>query len=206
MSFAQKIIPRLGQSVENDAEWYVKAIHQSLNEYMADIETAMNIPQFLIVGTTTVPSTPPVPVPISAPVAKVSNKHIRLTYDEVKAAMWCGDGNLTFPNLFKLFASKLMLNFTNVYDNSIVGALSAFTFDAINPFNNIANMFMTQIKSIGATGTMTPEIFHNTLSTYLDMAFKSIIPSTTAFVGAGLIPSGAFTGSVTITFSTVPLL
>lgn len=55
-------------------------------------------------------------------------------------------------------------------------------------------------------GAMTPEIFHNTLSTYLDLAFKSILPVTVPFVGAGLIPSGAFTGTVTITFQTVQLV
>ena len=156
MSFATHIIPQLGQSIEDDEEWYVKAMHQALNDYMADIEIAMNIPQFLITGTTTVPGTPPVPVPIVSPTAKVSNIHTRLVYEEVKAAMWCGDGNLTFPNLFKLFASKLMMNFMNVYDNTIVGALSPFTFDAMTAFNNTAELFITQIKSIGASRSNDP--------------------------------------------------
>ena len=67
MLFANHIIPRLGQSAENQ-DWYVRAMMDSLNEYMQDIETAMNIPQFVIAGVTTVPGTPPVPVPITAPV------------------------------------------------------------------------------------------------------------------------------------------
>ena len=204
MLFANHIIPRLGKSAENP-EWYVRAIMDSLNEYMQDIETAMNIPQFVIAGVTTVPGAPPVPVPITAPVGQVSNKHIRLTFPEVKAAMWCGNGALTFPNLFKLFASKLMLNFTNVYSTTIVGGLTAFTFDAVTPFTTMGTAFMTEIMAIGATGAMNPTLFHNTFDKYLNLAFKSIIPVTVPFVGAGMIPTGAFTGTVTIAFQQVAL-
>ena len=204
MLFANHIIPRLGKSAENP-EWYVRAIMDSLNEYMQDIETAMNIPQFVIAGVTTVPGAPPVPVPITAPVGQVSNKHIRLTFPEVKAAMWCGNGALTFPNLFKLFASKLMLNFTNVYSTTIVGGLTAFTFDAVTPFTTMGTAFMTEIMAIGATGAMNPTLFHNTFDKYLNLAFKSINPVTVPFVGAGMIPTGAFTGTVTIAFQQVAL-
>ena len=204
MLFANHIIPRLGQSAENP-EWYVRAMMDSLNEYMQDIETAMNIPQFVIAGVTTVPGAPPVPVPITAPVGQVSNKHIRLTFPEVKAAMWCGEGSQTFPNLFKLFASKLMLNFTNVYSTTIVGGLTAFTFDAVTPFTTMGNAFMTEIMAIGAAGNMNPTLFHNTLDRYLNLAFKSILPITMPFVGAGIIPTGAFTGTVTIAFQQVAL-
>lgn len=151
MSFAAHIIPQLGQSIENNEEWYVKAMHQALNNYMGDIETALSMPQFLITGTTTVPGTPPVPVPIVSPTAKIMNVHTRLVYEEVKAAMWCGDGSLTFPNLFKLFASKLMMNFMNVYDNTVVAATSPFSFDAMTAFNTTAELFMTQIRTIGAS-------------------------------------------------------
>ena len=204
MLFANHIIPRLGQSAE-DQEWYIRAMMDSLNEYMQDIETAMNIPQFVIAGVTTVPGTPPVPVPITAPVGQVSNKHIRLTFPEVKAAMWCGEGSQTFPNLFKLFASKLMLNFNNVYSTTIVGGLTGFTFDAVTPFTTMGTAFMTEIMAIGAAGNMTPVLFHNTLDRYLNLAFKSIIPVTMPFVGAGMIPTGAFTGTVTIAFQQVAL-
>ena len=123
MSFANKIIPRLGQPADN-SEWYVNAMYQSLNEYMTDIEIAMARPQFTVAGITTVPGTPPIPTPVTAPVGQVSNKHIRLTYPEVKAAMFCGNGALTFPNLFKLFASKLMLNFNNAYSSAIVSGIT----------------------------------------------------------------------------------
>ena len=204
MLFANHIIPRLGKSAENP-EWYVRAIMDSLNEYMQDIETVMNIPQFVIAGVTTVPGAPPVPVPITAPVGQVSNKHIRLSFPEVKSAMWCGDGSQTFPNLFKLFASKLMLNFTNVYSTTIVGGLTAFTFDAVTPFTIMGTAFMTEIMAIGATGGMNPTLFHNTFDKYLNLAFKSIIPVTVPFVGAGVIPTGAFTGTVTIAFQQVAL-
>lgn len=205
MSFANKIIPRLGQPADN-REWYVNAIWTSLNEYMSDIETALTRPQFVITGTTTVPGVPPIPTPIVAPVGMVSNKHIRLSYHEVKSAMWCGDGNLTFPNLFKLFASKLMLNFTNVYSNTIVNGISAFTFDALTPYNTMATAFMGEIKAIAASGNMNANTFHNTLSRYLDLAFKAIIPITVPFIGAGLTQSGPFTGTVTISFQQVALL
>lgn len=204
MSFADKIIPRLGQQPDNN-EWYVNAMYQSLNEYMSDIENVMTKPQFIITGITTIPGTPPIPTPISAKVGQVSNKHIRLTYQEVKSAMWCGDGKMTFPNLFKLFASKLMLNFTTAYSSTVVSGTTAFTFDAITPYTTIGTSFMTEITGLGATGSLTPEIFHNTLSRYLDLAFKSIIPVTMPFVGMGLVPTGQFTGSIVIAFQQVVL-
>lgn len=205
MSFANKIIPRLGQSAE-DGEWYVKAMYQSLNEYMTDIEIAMARPQFTVAGITTVPGSPPIPTPVTAPVGQVSNKHIRLTYPEVKAAMFCGNGALTFPNLFKLFASKLMLNFTNAYSSAIVSGITAFTFDAVTPFTTMGSAFMTEITGIGTAGEMTPEIFHNSMSRYLDLAFKSIIPVTMPFVGMGLVPTGTFTGTIVIVFQQVALV
>ena len=204
MLFANHIIPRLGKSAD-DQNWYVRAMMDSLNEYMQDIETAMNIPQFVIAGVTTVPGTPPVPVPITAPVGQVSNKHIRLTFPEVKGAMWCGDGSQTFPNLFKLFASKLMLNFNNAYSTTIISGITGFTFDAVTPFTTMGMAFMAEIMTIGAAGTMTPVVFHNTLDKYLNMAFKSILPITMPFFGAGLVPTGAFTGSITIAFQQVAL-
>lgn len=75
MSFANKIIPRLGQSAE-DGEWYVKAMYQSLNEYMTDIEIAMARPQFTVAGITTVPGSPPIPTPVTAHVGQVSNNKL----------------------------------------------------------------------------------------------------------------------------------
>jgi hypothetical protein len=206
MSFAAKIKPKLGQSVEDDEEWYVKAMHEALNNYLADIETAMLRPQFLITGITTVPGSPPVPVPISAPVGQVSNKRIRLNYQEVKSAMWCGDGSLTFPNLFSLFASKLMLDFTNVYSTTVVGAQTALLFEAMSTYKNFGDLFMTEIKAIGATGTMTPELFHDKMSLYLNNAFNSIPPVTMPLFGVGITPSGPFTGSVLVTFQSVILI
>lgn len=202
MSFANKILPRLGQSPENE-EWYVNAIWKSLNEYMADIESAMYIPQFIVSGITTVPSSPPVPTPVMAHVGKVCNNRARMTYNEVKTAMWCGDSSLTFPNLFKLFARQLVKNFHTVISTTVVSGITSFTFDAITPYTTNGAAFMAEIQSIGSAGIMTPEIFHNTLSKYLDMAFKSIIPITIPYVGKGIVPVGAFAGTVTIAFQQV---
>lgn len=204
MLFANHIIPRLGQSAE-DQEWYVRAMCDSLNEYMADIEKAMMIPQFVITGITTVPGVPPVPTPVVSPTGQVSNKHIRLTFPEVKAAMWCGVGSQTFPNLFSLFASKLMLNFNNAYSTAIVTGTTMFAFDATTPFTTMGTAFMAEITSIGAAGGMNPTLFHQTFDRYLNLAFKSIIPVTMPFIGAGITPPGQFTGTITIAFQQVAL-
>lgn len=204
MSFANKILPRLGQSAENQ-EWYVNAIWKSLNEYMVDIETAMAKPQFTIAGITTVPGAPPIQTPVTCMTGQVSNKHIRLTYPEVKAAMWCGDGNMTFPNLFKLFASKLMKNFTNAYSTSIVTGITGFVFDATSVYSSMANTFMAEIKSLAASGSMNAQTFHNTFSRYLDLAFKSLPPVVMTFNGMGQIPTGPFVGTITIAFQQVIL-
>lgn len=204
MSFANKILPRLGQSAENE-EWYVNAIWKSLNEYMVDIETAMAKPQFTIAGITTVPGAPPVQTPVTCMTGQVSNKHIRLSYPEVKAAMWCGDGNMTFPNLFKLFASKLTKNFTNAYSTTMVTGITGFVFDATSVYSSMANTFMAEIKTLAASGTMNAKTFHNTLSRYLDLAFKSLPSVVMTFNGMGQMPTGPFVGTITIAFQQVIL-
>ena len=98
-----------------------------------------------------------------------------------------------------------MLNFSNVYSTAIVSGITAFTFDAVAPFTTMGTAFMAEIMTIGAAGTMNPVLFHNTLDRYLNLAFKSILPITMPFFGAGLIPTGAFTGSITIAFQQVAL-
>ena len=206
MSFADKIIPRLGQSVEDDPEWYVKAMYQSLTEYLIDLERLVDLPTFYINGVTTVPSTPPVPTPIMAPVGKIFSTGSRFTYEEVKAAMWCGDGSLTFPNLFRLFAKNLMLDFTSVYDNTIVNAMSPLVFDAITSYEAMGNEFMMEMRTVGAAGEMTPEIFHKNLSLYLNLAFNSIVTVTIPMAGMGLVPTGPFTGTVAVVFSQVMIV
>lgn len=200
-TFADKIIPRLGQKPDN-AEWYVNAIWKSLNEYLTDIETTMYQPQFKIVGTTTTPAG--VSVPIMANTGQISNKRIRLSYPEVKAAMWCGDGKKTFPNLFKLIAEKITMNFSNISSTVIVTGISSFAIaGASEVYQNCGEMFMDEVLGLGEAGKMNPETFHNSFEFYLNYAFRSIPPITVPFVGAGVTPPGAFTGQAIISFSLV---
>lgn len=201
MKFADKIIPRLGQSAENK-EWYVNAIWTSLNEYIGEIESSLNRPQFQIVGTTTTPAG--VDVPIMSTTGQISNKHIRLTYPEVKSAMWCGDAKKTFPNLFKLIGEKISKNFGTIYSTTIVGGISQFSIKGADiTYNTCGTAFMAEIWSLGQAGKMNPELFHNTLEKYLNMAFRTIPPIVVNFVGTGIVPPGVFKGTANITFSLV---
>lgn len=156
MSFYDHITPKLGRSHDGE-KWYVEAMCESLNGHMADLETALSSHMFLVSGVTVVPGTPPVTVPISAPAGRVVGNHVRLTVGEVEAAMWCGDGSKTFPNLFSLFATKLMANFNVARCSTVAIGTTVFALEATQPFTVQGNAFMAEVTSLGTSRWVEPD-------------------------------------------------
>ena len=202
MSLETFLKPQLYQSTETDPEWYIKATMNSLNSFMQELETKLSIPNQMITGTTIVPGTPPVPTPIAGPLAYFLPTFQRITYPEIKTAMFCGDGRQCFINLFNLFGTKFAMNFVTLQASPILQIVAVATIPTPT-FQECAIELLETANAIGAA--MTPEIFVNLESTMLSTAIATIPPITVPCAGAGLIPPGAFTGVATVSFTTAAM-
>ena len=202
MSLETFLKPQLYQSTETDPEWYIKATMNSLNSFMQELEAKLSIPNQMITGTTIVPGTPPVPTPIAGPLAYFLPTFQRITYPEIKTAMFCGDGRQCFINLFNLFGTKFAMNFVTLQASPILQIVAVATIPTPT-FQECAIELLETANAIGAA--MTPEIFVNLESTMLSTAIATIPPITIPCAGAGLIPPGAFTGVATVSFTTAAM-
>lgn len=200
MSLETFLKPMLNNPSSEDGEWYVKATYQALNLYMTQLESVLSIPNQMVNGVTTVPSTPPVPTPVVGQYAYFMPTRQRFTYPEVKAAMFCGDANLTFPNLFNLFGTKFALNFMNLLAFPVLNVTGTVILPTTS-FMTCANELMLEARSVGAA--MTPELFCQLESLYLQMAIQTIPPMVVPLLGVGLIPTGSWVGTATIQFGTL---
>lgn len=199
MSFATFIKPQLYQKTE-DQEWYLKAVTNSLNSYMMELESKLSIPNQQVAGVTVVPSVPPIPVTISGPLAFFIPFGLRFTFEEVKTAMWCGDGTQAFINLFNLFGTKFSANFVNMQALPVLGVFAVASIPTYT-FTQMAIQLMEVAHGIGSG--MTPDIFADIESQHLAKAIATIPPITIPAVGAGLIPAGSFTGTFIVNFSSI---
>lgn len=199
MSFATYIKPQLYQKTE-DQEWYLRAVTNALNLYMGELESKLSIPNQQVAGVTVVPSVPPVPVTISGPLAFFIPNGLRFTFDEVKTAMWCGDGTQAFVNLFNLFGAKFSANFVNMQALPVLGVFAVATI----PTHTFAPMALELIETAhGISSNMNPDIFADLESQCLAKAIATIPPMTIPAVGASLIPAGSFTGTFILNFASV---
>ena len=201
MSLETFLKPQLNQKTD-DPEWYIKATMNSLNSFMQELEAKLSIPNQMITGTTIVPGTPPVPTPIAGPLAYFLPTFQRITYPEIKTAMFCGDGKQCFINLFNLFGTKFAMNFVTLQASPILQIVAVATIPTPT-FQECAIELLETANAIGAA--MTPEIFVNLESTMLSTAIATIPPITVPCAGAGLIPPGAFTGVATVSFTTAAM-
>lgn len=200
MSFQTFMKPLLNNPSSEDGEWYVKATHQCLNNYMAELESALSMPNQMVTGTIVTPSVPPVTTVIEGNLAYFIPTGQRFTYDEVKGAMFCGNSTLTFINLFNLFGQKFALNFINMQALPVLAVEGICTLSTAS-FTKCANDLMSTARSIGRN--MTPETFLSIESNYLQMAIKTIPPAVVTLIGAGLTPVGTWAGTANVSFSTL---
>ena len=199
MMFSSKIIPRLGQSADNE-EWYLNALWKSLNEYLDDLERAVNNTLIPITGVTVTPAGTPTSITFDG---NILFRKKRFSYVTIKNAMWCGDGSQSFINLFTKIGEIIAEDFKTLAMTTIVTGFTDINLSTTIPYKTCGMEFMTEIMALGASNAITPEVFHNTLDTYLNMAFHSIPQIITPVAGAGKIPVGTFTGVATFTPSLV---
>ncbi len=195
MSFEYYMKPLLNQPPD-DTEWYVKATHNALTSYLVELENMLSVPRQLVTGTVIVPGAGP--TPLSGPFAYFTPMHQNISYNEVKSAMWCGDGTMCFVNLFNLFGKKFTKTFITLQALPFLNITAAVNIPT-NTFETCAYEFLSNIKAIGPA--MNPDIFLNLESTYLIKALTTIPPITVSCIGSSLTPPGTFTGTVTVSFA-----
>ena len=92
------------------------------------------------------------------------------------------------------------MNFVTLQASPILQIVAIATIPTAT-FQTCAIELLETANAIGAD--MTPEIFVNLESTMLSKAIATIPTITIPCVGAGLIPTGTFTGVITLNFATV---
>lgn len=119
MSFETRMKPKLNPKLDANNQiandWYVRATMEAMNEYMQDLEKILRQECCNVRGTATfiVPGSPPYPMTVSVGQKRSAfvPATLRFSFNEVKTAMWCGQFDLCFINLFNLFGNKLANNF-----------------------------------------------------------------------------------------------
>lgn len=195
MSFEYFMKPLLNQPPD-DTEWYVRATYTALNSYMEELEHIMEVPKLMVNGTIVVPGA--AATYITGNLAYFIPIHKTITFQEVKAAMWCGDGTMCFVNLFNLFGKKFVNTFKVLQALPFLNITASVNIPT-NTFEPCALEFLSNVRAIGPS--MNPDIFLNLESTYLIKALTTIPPITVSCIGSSFTPPGSFTGTVTVSFA-----
>lgn len=194
MSYSLLLKNYLSSASFDDPEHYIKATHMAINGFLAELETRASIHMMLVNGTTTNHTSV---VPIIGPLAKFEPLRIRCTYDEVKKALFCGDPNMSFFNLFDLIGSKITKNFSVISINNVVIASTTTTLTH-STFKIGATSLLAETKVLGAT--ITPDIFGGLIDKNIKVSLNTIPPMIVPIAGSGVTPPGVFTGTVTVSF------
>ena len=216
MSFEQHMKPYINPPGNPEMDFYIKGTTKALNKYMEELEDIFGKRQYLVTGTTILPNSPPTPVPVLNNFGYFVPNHVRISESEVKAALWCGDPNMSFINLFTLFGSKMSLNFTRVSSSpkGVVELQSAVGTPYVCNSMGIVTMssahyamygaqLMAAIRALGTA--LTAEKFLQMESRYLQMAVKSTPPMPAFMIGKclsnnGVVVNGVFTGTLEANF------
>lgn len=194
MSFKRYMKRYINPTGEPKSDFYVTATCRALNSYMGELERLHTIPQLYVNGTVVIPGTPVYTIPIvNQPIGFWRNNHVRFTPGEVKKAMWCGDPNMSFVNLFELIGRKIQMNFTRMAASPfIIGPDAPIVLNTTH-FTAVGAALMAHVKA--ENKTMNANRFLDLESEYICKAIKTILPMTTALTGMYL-GGGTFTGTI----------
>lgn len=215
MAFADHMKRHLNppKSISDDNEWYLKATTEALNEWMMELETALMVPSLTVNGSCITPAG--VTIPYTVPSAGYFvPKMLRFTLLEVKGAMWCGDAEKSFENLFDLVGTKIAMNFSKVIAVPALIGGQGIPALVTSHFKLAGSALVAWAKAMGApmkedpeTATITPESFLEQESTLLLNAVKSIPPVPTPAIGDPIpatpvaCPGGIFVGTIGVNFA-----
>ena len=202
MSYYNRIKRYLNPIGEQESDFYIKATESALKKYFKDLKRKFSdFPTFNINGTVTVgnysyPVTNIIAGKLSVP--KVYN----ISYLTIKNALWTKVPENSFPNLFNEIGKNISKSFIFVNASPMVtGAIVPIKLSTSH-FRAFGLAFMSKIKTIGKG--LTPDIFHELLSEYIEKAIGAITPQIININGAWA-GGGVFSGTVTVNFKNVKL-
>lgn len=191
MSFESHMRPHLNPPSGTDLEFYVRGTTEALNRYMAELEVLFEEPLGRLNGTVIFPNGTTIPI-VNVPAVHWKHNGIRFSLAEVKVAMWCNDGNMSFINLFNLIGQKICLNFTQVVASPYVVSPPMPVVLAPDAFATAGLQFRANLLSMG--NGCTPESVLSLESSYIQQAVKMTLIVPTVMTGACIL-GGVFTGT-----------
>lgn len=204
-------------SENQDLEFYIRNTTKALNGYLLELEETFSKRQLLVTGATVLPFTPPVTTPVMNRFGYFVPNHVRITEQEVKNALWCGDPNMSFINLFTLFGNKMGQNFNRVTSTTRnVAELQAapavpYVCNGIGVVNmtfahyaSYATQFIAATKALGTA--LDAYQFLSLESKYLRLAISTTPPCPTFISGLclstnGMVVNGVFNGTLEANFA-----
>ena len=202
MSYYSKIKRHLKPVGEQESDFYIKATQDALKRYFKELKRKLTVlPIFTITGTVVIANLSYAVTGVYG--AKLSSlKMHNASYLNIKDALWTKIPNNSFPNLFSLIGKCISSSFTFVTGDPMVTGPSMPIMLSTSHFRSFGLAFMSKIKTIGKG--LTPDIFHMTLSEYIEKAISAITPQVISLSGAW-IGGGMFSGTVTVNFKNVKL-
>lgn len=197
MSFETRMKPKLNPKLDANNQiandWYVRATMEAMNAYMHDLEKILKKECCNIRGTATfvVPGSPPyvMTVDVNQKRSAFVPMRLRFSFDEVKTAMWCGQFDLCFMNLFGLFGRKLANNFRMLKVSPyMAGVVSPATWQTMH-WEGLGLTLVNYARSLG--NKCTPEKFLEKQSKLMEDGIKSTFSAPCGV--AGTIPIGRIT-------------
>ena len=194
MSFERFMKKFLNPVGNPEQDFYLKGTHEALNSYIEELEGRSRIPSLMVNGSV---STGVTKFPFVGSHGYFSPKCLRFSYNEIKTAMWCGNPELSFINLFNLIAKKVSQNFSSVSASPVITSPPIPVFLLTTVFNFYALELLSRVKIYGSN--LTPELFLETQSDCIKKALLSCPPTTTLL--SGIHAGGAFTGVMNVSYS-----
>lgn len=185
-------------SVSKDMEWYIKATAAALNKWMVQLEGIFNAPTQAIDGTLV--TWAGVSSALNLPAGGYFRSNlVRFSDKDVKDAMWCGDPNQSFINLFELVGNKIRQNFDSIWAAPAITGPAAKPMFITTHFIAYGAQLIAWAKARGAemnagAPALTPEEFLQHESDLLLQAVQNIPTAPTVLTG--VTPLGVFTGTV----------
>jgi hypothetical protein len=197
MSYYNRIKKYLNPVGEQDSDFYIKATKDALDKYFKDLRKSFSSSSFKLNGTVVIGnySYPIVDMPGGN---VVSTKILTPNELNLKTAMWTTPPENCFPNLFDEIGLSISRSFTFVSGQpSVSGPMMPLALNTSH-FRAFGLQFMAKIKTIGQN--LNADIFHQTLSEYIEKAIKMITPMTIPISGIW-IAGGMFSGTVMVNFN-----
>ena len=202
MSYYSKIKRYLKPVGEQESDFYIKATQDALKKYFKELKRKFIVlPIFMLNGTVVVGNFSYAVTGVYGGKFMAPTVH-DISYLNIKDALWTENPNNSFPNLFALIGRNIASTFTFVTGDPMVTGPKMPIILSTSHFRSFGLAFMSKIKTIGKG--LTPDIFHMTLSEYIEKAINSITPQVIALSGAW-IGGGMFSGTVTVNLANVKL-